>query len=461
MKQQPKIEAIKLAGLNKAPMHARGETGNIDELQRNIEKNGVLNPPVLVKTDGGTLVIADGDRRIKALHNLGIEQVNCIVYEGLPDVDIAHTSYVSNTDRNDLKTFEKISHIKKMRDQYGLSFAELEALGYGSKSQICKLINLLGLSKDHQDKINSGELSVAHGTVLLKAENPDEIAKMILKNNWSAKKTDDFVKKLQAKKDGGVREIEAPEWSAKVPDIGKFDDESIHLLCAELDSKQSDKAHKDYLRSKFEDAHRILTPGGVLAVCVHNEGDVRLITNTARNQQFKLCSSYFINSITADFQAKVEDHLSSEKHTNHKPLNKLAPVLIFKKAGERDVPAEIAQKSKLSVEEFMTYLQAAWSIQANEEDAFQKEVFGRLIKLYSYVDDRVLDFFSTESVVNSICPDLGRVHADTEMEIPAGDIQPEKSQPNVDGEKAHENAPPQAGVLIHPEMLGQGSRTLS
>jgi len=110
-KKEPKLQPVNLKNLKKASGHARRETGNIEELKKNIEKNGVANPPVLATTKNGTLDVLDGDGRIKACLELGIESLLCLVYEGLTEVDMAHLSFVLNTERANITPIEKAFHI--------------------------------------------------------------------------------------------------------------------------------------------------------------------------------------------------------------------------------------------------------------------------------------------------------------------------------------------------------------
>jgi len=73
-------------------------------------------------------------------------------------------------------------------------------------------------------------------------------------------------------------------------------------------------------------------------------------------------------------------------------------ILIFKKPGKSEkVPKEIKQKSKLSKEEWKEYFSGHWKIlgvrQHEHQAMFPEEIPRRLIKMYSYVNDVVLDPF--------------------------------------------------------------------
>jgi DNA modification methylase len=74
-------------------------------------------------------------------------------------------------------------------------------------------------------------------------------------------------------------------------------------------------------------------------------------------------------------------------------------ILIFRKEGKRkSMPKEIKEKSKLSKEEWREYTKGIWFIEpdrkAKHPATFPIEIPKRLIKLYSFVGDNILDPFA-------------------------------------------------------------------
>lgn len=72
-------------------------------------------------------------------------------------------------------------------------------------------------------------------------------------------------------------------------------------------------------------------------------------------------------------------------------------ILIFKKPGKKTVPREIKESSKLSLEEWKEYFVGHWHFpgekQICHEAMFPEELPKRLIKMYTFVGDTVLDPF--------------------------------------------------------------------
>jgi len=72
-------------------------------------------------------------------------------------------------------------------------------------------------------------------------------------------------------------------------------------------------------------------------------------------------------------------------------------ILIFRKEGKREVSKEIKGKSKLSYTEFKWASQSIWPIPAEKDRGhpapFPEVISDRLIRLFSFYDDIVLDPF--------------------------------------------------------------------
>ena len=88
-------------------------------------------------------------------------------------------------------------------------------------------------------------------------------------------------------------------------------------------------------------------------------------------------------------------------------------ILIFKKLGKsRKVPKEIKEKSKLSKEEWKEYFYGHWYFrgarQAEHQAMFPEELPKRLIKMYTFVGDTVLDPFLGSGTTAKVALNLNR-----------------------------------------------------
>jgi len=98
--------------------------------------------------------------------------------------------------------------------------------------------------------------------------------------------------------------------------------------------------------------------------------------------------------------------------TNFMISNAVEPIHIFRKVGKRDVPQKVKKGSKVTKEEFKKFRDAIWNDINGIEDkhcaAYPLELPKRLIKMFSYVGDWVLDPFLGSGTTTKAAKELER-----------------------------------------------------
>jgi hypothetical protein len=111
-------------------------------------------------------------------------------------------------------------------------------------------------------------------------------------------------------------------------------------------------------------------------------------------------------------------------------------ILIFKKPGKKMVSPEIKELSKLSKEEWKEYFSGHWHFpgerQIGHEAMFPEELPKRLIKMYTFVGDTVLDPFLGSGTTIKAAIDLNRDAIGYEINENFLDIIKEKVGANID-----------------------------
>ncbi|HGJ66598.1 TPA: site-specific DNA-methyltransferase [bacterium] len=98
--------------------------------------------------------------------------------------------------------------------------------------------------------------------------------------------------------------------------------------------------------------------------------------------------------------------------TNFMISNAVEPIHIFRKVGERKVSKEIKEKSKVSIEEFRQFRDAIWNdingVSDKHSAAYPVELPKRLIRMFSYWNDWILDPFLGSGSTMRAANELGR-----------------------------------------------------
>jgi site-specific DNA-methyltransferase (adenine-specific) len=105
--------------------------------------------------------------------------------------------------------------------------------------------------------------------------------------------------------------------------------------------------------------------------------------------------------------------------TNFMISNAVEPIHVFRKAGKREVPKEIKERSKVTLEEHRKFRDAIWNDINGVEDehcaAYPVELPARLIKMFSYVEDWILDPFLGSGTTMKAAKELGRNSVGVEL----------------------------------------------
>jgi len=92
--------------------------------------------------------------------------------------------------------------------------------------------------------------------------------------------------------------------------------------------------------------------------------------------------------------------------------NAIEPIFVFRKKGKRKASKEIKEASKVSKEEFREFRDALWEINGAASDkhaaAFPVELPRRLVRMYSFVGDTILDPFMGSGTTARAALELGR-----------------------------------------------------
>lgn len=188
----------------------------LNDLVNSIREKGVVQPILVRRTQDGYELIA-GERRLRAVKNLGMDKIPAIV-KNVADIDMLEISLIENIQREELNPIEEANAFQKFITDFSFTQEKIaKALGK-DRTTIANTIRLLGLPKKIQDYISINTISAGHAKALLSLPSETEqcrVANLIVKKGLSVRETENLVSQRKAgtrtveiKKDQGIADIE-------------------------------------------------------------------------------------------------------------------------------------------------------------------------------------------------------------------------------------------------------------
>jgi len=453
-----KIESVAVESLVVPPHHPRKFSGELKSLEESIRKEGLNEPLLVSEAADNQFEVIDGSRRLEVAKEFGWKSVPCLIKKGLKDPDLAHLSYVKNMERKNLNPVEIAEHIKSMMGHFGYTLREMEIKGYGSPAKISNHLKLLELPEPVRDDIQNGKLTATHGLALAKLPTDKEqkkMAKQVQDLDLTAKRTerriDRYLKKGKKKK----VELKAPIPKTDVPgvyfkdssDMSELPDKSVHLIVTsppygigkEYEVGLTYNDLLDNVRGVMNECARVLVPGGIMALNVCDILNFKGKTGKSDVVQIQLMGHIY-QTVLRRHQIYLTDQIIWQKslpwanrkhvsynertvHTSYRLLDNFEPVYIFRKNGERELPdEENRMKSRLTEEQWTEWVQGIWKIQTVQKmnghpAIFPDELAYRLVRMFSYEGDTVLDPFLGSGTTVKVARELNREGIGYEREL--------------------------------------------
>ena len=172
------------------------EQGALEELAESIKENGVIQPLIVRKTDGGFEIVA-GERRWRAAKIAKLEKLP-VVIRTATDQDVAELTLIENIQREDLNPIEEAEAYEKLSERFGLTHDDIARKTGKNRSVITNQLRLLRLSGKAKEALVSGSITAGHARALLAAPSPEEMNSLlgeVLKKDLTVRRTEALVKK--------------------------------------------------------------------------------------------------------------------------------------------------------------------------------------------------------------------------------------------------------------------------
>lgn len=194
--KQIKINSIKP---NKLQPRKNFDPERLRELKDSISEKGIIQPVIVRSMDDGYELIA-GERRFRAVSELGYEKIPAII-KNVNDADSLELALIENIQREELNPVEEAHAYMDLMEKFSFSQDRISKAVGKDKSTVSNTLRLLTLPKLIQDFVSENAISMGHAKAILSL--PTErgkirFAKRIMRKSLSVRQAEELIKqKLQ------------------------------------------------------------------------------------------------------------------------------------------------------------------------------------------------------------------------------------------------------------------------
>lgn len=180
----------------------------LEQMAATIRALGIIQPIVVRPLDdqsGDRYQIVAGERRWRAAQLAGIETIPALVRD-VGDEQAATLGLVENLQRSDLNPIEEAEGYRTLIDR-GLSQQTIGVAVGKSVSTVSRSLGMLDLADPVKDALRDGQLSHAHGRVLLSLPKAEQarLAQLAIRRTWNSRQIEQAARKLKQRIDDDTR----------------------------------------------------------------------------------------------------------------------------------------------------------------------------------------------------------------------------------------------------------------
>jgi ParB family chromosome partitioning protein len=190
---------IDLLRPNKFQPRAGMDDERIEDLSRSIRSNGIIQPIVARKIDGGYEIIA-GERRWRAAQRAGLLKVPVVVRD-IPEDRLLAVALIENIQREDLNPIEEAAAYRRLSDEFHLTQEQIADAVGKDRSSIANYVRLLRLPQEVRANVAANALTMGHARALLGLTDENDqlrLARDVVARNLSVRETEALIRKASA-----------------------------------------------------------------------------------------------------------------------------------------------------------------------------------------------------------------------------------------------------------------------
>ena len=179
---------------------------SLKELVDSIQASGLLQP-VVVRENHGSYQLIAGERRWRAVQQLGWRKIPAVV-KNVDDRTLLTLALIENLQRDQLSAMEEAQSYQRLIEEFGISQGEVARLVSKDRSTIANALRLLRLPEVVRNLVHEGKISEGHARALLglnDARAMERLAEESVARQWSVREVEERVRGGRP----GVRRVRA------------------------------------------------------------------------------------------------------------------------------------------------------------------------------------------------------------------------------------------------------------
>jgi len=198
------IEQIAIDRLRPNPFQPRQamDREGLEELVASIKENGLLQPVLVRPVAGGGWEVVAGERRFRAVKELGWDRVPVVVRD-VDDRTMIVLALIENLQREDLSPLDEAHAYRRLVEEFGLTQAQVAARVGRDRSTVANTIRLLGLPEAVRGLLADGDISAGHARALLGLSDEKrvvELARAAARDGLSVREVEERVRQRRTSK---------------------------------------------------------------------------------------------------------------------------------------------------------------------------------------------------------------------------------------------------------------------
>jgi ParB family chromosome partitioning protein len=194
------LQRVAVARIRPNPFQPRREFDptELAELAASIRSSGLLQP-VTVRKTGELYELIAGERRLRAVTNLGWKEIPALVRD-IDDETLLVLALVENLQRADLNPIEEARGYQRLLGEFNLTHQQVADAVGKDRTTITNLLRVLTLPEVVQSAVQAGELSVGHARALLMLDEPETmiaLANEVVARGLSVRETEQRARKAR------------------------------------------------------------------------------------------------------------------------------------------------------------------------------------------------------------------------------------------------------------------------